>query len=85
MDNEQVKIDPEKFAYHFIDSIAVPNEKSAFEDNAKNKLVAYLSAFYLIQKFNDMEKDVFNQSEIKKINDMSYKELLKEVSKLSYF
>ncbi|MFV5782402.1 hypothetical protein ACHLJU_00395 [Pediococcus acidilactici] len=85
MENEQIKIDAEKFAYHFMDSIDVPNEKSKFEDNAKNKLIAFLSAFYLIKKFNAMEKQVFNKKDIEKVKNMSYKQLLEEVSRMSYF
>ncbi|EOR85051.1 hypothetical protein ACPBEH_03025 [Latilactobacillus sp. 5-91] len=85
MNNKKINIDPEKFAYHFIDSIAVPNEKDQMEKNAKNKLVGFLTAYYLINNFNQMENGMFDQVKAKKVENMSYKELLEEVSKLTYF
>ncbi|MFD1417290.1 MULTISPECIES: hypothetical protein [Companilactobacillus] len=84
MEDRQI-LNPKEFAYHFVDSIPVENNKERFEANAKNKLVAYLTAYYLAEKFNGMEGNILDSARDKKVEDMSLSELMQKVSELSYF
>jgi hypothetical protein len=82
---DKVEINPKEFAYHFIDSIQVENKKELLEDAAKTKLVGYLTAYYLADRFNEMEDDIFESARDKKIEDMSLSEFLQKVSEQNYF
>ncbi|MCJ1977451.1 hypothetical protein [Pseudolactococcus paracarnosus] len=68
---EKMIIDPEKFAY-----TAISNYDIASEDDeliSKKMLSRYLTAYYLITKFNDLEEkqiDISKTNDIKKILTM---------------
>lgn len=79
MSEQQIKIDPETFAYHFMDSIkrpAVDTENT--EVAAKEALAAYLSAYYLAQRFNHLENDFFVNNHEKPIS--TYQKILSELN-----
>lgn len=80
MTDQQTKIDPEKFAYHFMEAIqplAVDQEN--IEAAAKEALAAYLTGYYLIQKFNHLENDFFVEDHQKSIS--KYQRILSELNK----
>lgn len=79
MTNQQTKIDAEKFAYHFMDSIKRPKvETNEIESAAKESLAAYLSAYYLVQRFNNLENNFFIEEEHHKIS--TYQKILSELN-----
>ncbi|EOH93183.1 hypothetical protein [Enterococcus pallens] len=79
MQDQQTKIDPETFAYHFMDTIKRPTiEKQKMEDAAKEALAAYLSAYYLAQRFNSMENEFFIDDHTKPIS--TYQKILSELN-----
>ena len=80
MTEQQTKIDPEKFAYHFMETIHRPEiDKENMEGAAKEALAAYLTCYYLIQKFNHMENDFFVEDHGKPIS--KYRRILSELNK----
>lgn len=54
---EEVQLDPEKFAYSVVDSYC-PDEEDDLKAS-KKVLKRYLSAYFLAQEFNSMEKHQF--------------------------
>jgi hypothetical protein len=85
--NKKMKIDPEKFAYHFVDSLQKREADHDIEKVAKERLAAYLSAYFLIEQFNELESKRFQEAEKKHedLSHMSYVELLKQISKLNNY
>ena len=77
MRKDKIKINPEKFAFNFMNTIDF-SKTNDMEKAAKERLVAYLSAYYLIEKFNEIEEKDFNKLDIFK---MSYTEFLSIVNK----
>ncbi|MGM0216313.1 hypothetical protein [Enterococcus sp. AZ109] len=79
MQDQQTKIDPETFAYHFMDTIKRPAiDKEEMEDAAKEALAAYLSAYYLAQRFNNLENEFFVDDHTKPIS--TYQKILSELN-----
>lgn len=79
MSEQQTKIDPEKFAYHFMDTM----EKTDFstkemEVAAKESLAAYLTAYYLVQRFNKLENNFFTEDNHHKVS--TYQKILSELN-----
>lgn len=62
---EKIDIDPKEFAYAVIGNYQVDSEDD--EMVSKKKLSRYLTAYYLADKFNQLEQDQFNLS---KSNDL---------------
>ncbi|EJQ04578.1 hypothetical protein CN445_29930 [Bacillus cereus] len=80
MTEQQTKIDPEKFAYHFMNTINLPKINTEnMEAAAKEALAAYLSAYYLIQRFNHLENDFFIEEQTKFVSN--YQRILSELNK----
>lgn len=77
MKRDRIEIDQEKFAYNFINTIDF-DKTNDIEKAAKERLIAYLSAYYLIEKFNEVEGKDFNKLDIFKL---SYTEFLNIVNK----
>ncbi|MGO2083045.1 hypothetical protein [Vagococcus sp.] len=76
---KQVKIDPEKFAYHFMDTVNRPTMKTEdMEDAAKEALAAYLTAYYIAQRFNNLENDFFIENHEKHVS--TYQKILSELN-----
>lgn len=79
MTDQQTKIDAETFAYHFMDTIKRPEiQTENMENAAKEALAAYLTAYYLIQKFNHLENDFFIEEKGKPASD--YQRILSELN-----
>lgn len=76
---EKIKIDPEKFAYHFIDSIRRENpSEGEMETASKEALAAYLSAYYLAQRFNNLENKFFDNNNSQELS--TYQRILSELN-----
>lgn len=69
METKKIYIDPEKFAYHVITGFQ-PEENN---DVAASKmmLTRYLTAYYLIEQFNQLEEAQFNT-----LNNIDYNKIL---------
>lgn len=68
---EKMNIDPEKFAYTVISNYDIVSEDD--ELVSKKMLSRYLTAYYLITKFNELEEkqiDISKMNDIKKILTM---------------
>lgn len=68
---EKMIIDPEKFAYTVISNYEIATEDD--ELASKKMLSRYLTAYYLITKFNELEEkqiDISKTNDIKKILTM---------------
>lgn len=63
---EKMTIDPEKFAYTVLSTYDIESEDD--EQLSKKMLSRYLSAYYLITKFNELET---KQIDISKKNDIT--------------
>lgn len=76
---KQTKIDPETFAYHFMNS-ALEKEMSAeeMEKAAKESLAAYLTAYYMAQRFNNLENTFFHDEKHEKVS--TYQKILSELN-----
>lgn len=57
---------------------SVKYKESELEKAAKKRLMAYLSAYFLIERFNDLEKQNFNKIDI---FNTSYSDFISEVNK----
>jgi len=80
MAEKQTKIDPETFAYHFMDTIA-HSAASADEDMekaAKESLAAYLTAYYIAQRFNHLENTFFEETHHHSVS--TYQKILSELN-----
>ncbi|QEA59457.1 hypothetical protein FGL74_06995 [Leuconostoc koreense] len=84
MKNKQLHIDPEKFALQFLESFKLNFDTKNLEGMAKQQLAAYLSAYFLVEKFNEIESKNFDQSQ-PSLSDLGFDELLKHVSELNNY
>ncbi|GCF95012.1 hypothetical protein NRIC_29030 [Enterococcus florum] len=79
MEESQTKIDPESFAYHFMDTIKRPKTSTDnMEAAAKEALAAYLTAYYLAQRFNHLETDFFVDDHTKPVS--TYQKILSQLN-----
>lgn len=86
MNSKKIHIDPQEFAYHFVDSISKGDvSKANMQTKAKEQLFAYLTAYVLIEQFNTSEASEFLDDASKKVEDLSMKEFLRLVSQRSDF
>jgi len=67
--NSKMKIDAKKFAYSVISSQNI--ESDLVEEIAKKKLTLYLTAYWLAEKFNNLEAQTFRN-----INKKDYEDLM---------
>lgn len=58
---QQTRINAEKFAFHFMDSVQRDSQEVAQDPEAaaKEALATYLNAYYLAQRFNNLENEFF--------------------------
>lgn len=75
---KKMKINAEKFAYAVISSQSYENMLS--EDIAKQQLTLYLSAYWLAEKFNDLESQSF-----KNMEKHEYERLMEKISRMRVF
>jgi hypothetical protein len=69
--DKKMKINPEKFAYTVISSRNV--ESNSPEEIAKKQLTLYLTAYWLAEKFNQLETQSFKSMEKKEYEDLMMK------------
>ncbi|MCZ2490531.1 hypothetical protein LABALGNA3A7_04960 [Dellaglioa algida] len=79
-------LDVDKFALGF----ASTTVESKFEDEnmvktAKNFLAAYLTAYYLAENFNEIERENFDNKNEEKFEDMNFETLMNRVKKLNKY
>jgi hypothetical protein len=69
--NSKMKIDAKKFAYTVISSQNI--ESDVVEEIAKKKLTLYLTAFWLAERFNNLEAQSFRNMNRKDYEDLMVK------------
>ena len=69
--NSKMKLDAKKFAYSVISSHNI--ESDVVEDIAKKKLTLYLTAYWLAEKFNNLEAQSFRNMNKKDYEDLMVK------------
>jgi len=78
---ERLQIDAEKFAYQYLNTINIElNESTDLEGSAKQALAAFLSAYYLADRFNSQENQFFADPDKDK-KPSSYLQILSELNK----
>ncbi|MFT8543283.1 MAG: hypothetical protein ABF768_01510 [Leuconostoc falkenbergense] len=85
MAKEQMHIDPEKFALRFIESFNFDFNAKELESMAKKELAAYLSAYFLVEKFNRIESGNFDKNDTNNLSDLGFDELLEHVKDLNKY
>ena len=75
--NRKMRIDPEKFSYHVLETKKY--DESNTERLAKEKLLDYLTAYYLVQEFNQLE----NKKHKRTVDSKMYNEFVRKVSELN--
>lgn len=84
--SERTFIDPEKFALTFSrEALQKGLQVDEYVDKAKEQLLAYLTAYYLIQDFNGSESKNFQSGDAKKFKDLTFDELLTRVARLNKY
>lgn len=84
--NNRTLIDPQKFALHFAQTAVAKDVKSnELVKEAKKFLMGYLTAYYLVDDFNAIERQNFGKADAKKFEDMTFAELLACVKKLNKY
>lgn len=86
MADRSINIDSEKFAYHLMDS--VPNAGETMEELGKKKLMAYLTGYYLIENFNQLEQEIIDEAVTDgdvDLKTLTYGELMDRISKRTFF
>lgn len=80
MNENKTKVDAEKFAYKFMESIQRKDtNKEDIQKAAKEALAAYLTAYYVALDFNKLESNFFNAENRKNIS--TYQRILSELNK----
>ncbi|KRO15564.1 hypothetical protein [Lacticaseibacillus saniviri] len=79
--SKRLNIDPEKFAYKFLDAISIDisPDKVDVEKASKEALAAYLSAYYLADRFNHTENSFFADPDTH-VAQSSYQRILSELN-----
>lgn len=85
MVKEKINIDPEKFALRFISSLDFDFNAKDLEGMAKRELAAYLSAYFLVEKFNKIENENFDHTQPDNLSNLGFTDLLKHVTKLNKY
>lgn len=84
--DERTFIDPKDFSLRFAQTAV---EKKVQNDElvkaAKKFLLSYLTAYYLVDDFNGIERQNFGTADAKKFKDMTFSELLERVSELNKY
>lgn len=83
---DRTLIDPEKFATNFASASALPiKDEDDVVKAAKKYLVNYLTAMYLVEDFNSVEKKNFNSDSEIHFQDMTFPELINRVKDLNKY
>lgn len=83
---ERTFIDAEKFALSFANTTATPlDDKAEVVSTAKKYLLSYLTAYYLVEDFNDIEKENFKSETETHFRDMTFEQLLDRVQHLNKY
>lgn len=83
MNQTSIHIDPNEFAIAFINSLGTNKSHNNIEQLAKDNLAAYLSAYFLIEKFNELDAKNFNSES--DWHELSFAELLNKVTELNKY
>lgn len=84
--NDRTLIDPQKFALRFAQTaVAKGTENDQLVHEAKKFLTGYLTAYYLVEDFNSIERKNFGSDKAKKFEDMTFEELLERVKELNKY
>lgn len=85
--SDRLFIDPATFAESFAGAATQADvETSQVTQAAKRYLLSYLTAYYLVNDFNQIEAQNFQSpAETVKFKDMSFEQLLDRVSKLNQY
>ncbi|WEV57030.1 hypothetical protein [Ligilactobacillus acidipiscis] len=80
-------IDPEKFALEFASSNTecVDFDDGKLVQNSKQFLMSYLTAYYLVESFNKMENESFNNNEKTNFADLTFEQLKDKVRNLNKY
>ncbi len=83
---DRTLIDPKRFAEGFASAVASPiAEKDDVVKEAKQYLLNYLTALYLVEDFNATEKTNFNSKTDVHFEDMTFPELMKRVQNMNKY
>lgn len=83
---ERTFINAEKFALSFADAAAAPvTDKADVVPAAKKYLLSYLTAYYLVEDFNGIEKENFKSETETHFKDMTFDQLLDRVQQLNKY
>lgn len=85
MNSNSIKIEPNEFAMAFIKSLHLDLSSKAIEQLTKDDLAAYLSAYFLIERFNNLDAQNFNSNSELDWHQLSFTELLNKVSALNKY
>ncbi|MGV0168942.1 hypothetical protein ACRYI5_10140 [Furfurilactobacillus sp. WILCCON 0119] len=85
MEDNSVKIDPERFAMTFMSTLHADDSDKDIERLAKHELAAYLTAYFLIEKFNKLDAQNFNAESDQDWHQLPFGELLSKVSELNRY
>lgn len=79
MVEKQTKINPEEFAYHFMNTVKdLEINQDEMEKAAKESLAAYLTAYYIAQRFNHLENSFFSEETHQK--GSTYQKILSQLN-----
>lgn len=83
---DRTLIDPEVFAKGFADASATPvRDHDDVVKAAKKYLLNYLTALYLVEDFNAIEKKNFTSTTETHFEDMTFPELMKRVQEMNKY
>ncbi len=84
---DRTLIDSKKFALNFADSITQKGfDNSKIVEEAKKYLLSYLTAYYLVEDFNNIEKQNFDGPKTEtRFADMSFEQLMERVKDLNKY
>ena len=71
---DDLRLNPKQFANLVVESHQVPDDKDP-ETIVKRKLTLYLTAYYLAERFNELQQTTLSHAPSRK----NYKELLKKL------
>ncbi|GAK31794.1 hypothetical protein WOSG25_160090 [Weissella oryzae SG25] len=86
MEETKMRIDPHQFAMTFISSMRGEHQAhKSTEQLAKDALTSYLSAYFLIEKFNELDAKNFSSDSTSDWHQLSFDELLAKVTELNKY
>lgn len=86
MGETKMRIDPNQFAMTFIGSMQREHQAhESSEQLAKDALTSYLSAYFLIEKFNELDAKNFSSDSTSDWHRLPFDELLAKVTELNKY